>query len=183
MAENKVVKVYIQNDAKYPIAEIAVIQWQEAGYFKDIATKFTAEYKKGQELKLEFEIVYDSKHTNYWAVAYRNLHDTVLQYLVSDLSFIQKFESNVIKAMDDAIGAAIDIVTDSPLGTVAAEAANIAVDAIYASKSGKAIIKSDIDETPFKIILNKDRRTYHIGKEKCYVSCYYPTNVIVSEIA
>lgn len=110
------------------------------------------------------------------------MHDTALQYLVTNPNFWQKFEANVAKQIDDAIGDAIDVCTESPVGTVWALAANKAVDAIYSTAGGSAKIKNNIhpESNELTITFNCNRKLFEFAsgdhKTQCSSNCYYPNN-------
>jgi hypothetical protein len=174
-------QITILNNAMYPLVEIAVKHWQKDGEYATPSV-FSSQYVKGENLKLSFKVDYDDKYENYWSVAFRNMHDTALQYLVTDPNYWQKFAANAAKQIDDAIGDAIDVCTESPVGTAFAVAANQAVDAIYSTAGGSAIIKNNIDSDTnvLTITFNCNRQSFDFAsdkhKTKCSSNCYYPNN-------
>ncbi len=172
--------VTVQNQAQYPIVELAVIHWQEDGTFEDVpATPNLFKMKDDVLPPLTFTVDYDDKHENYWAVAWRNMHDPAMYYLVTDPSFWQKFGRDVMKTLDDAIGDAIDVCTESPVGTALATTANVAVQAIYDTAGGDARIKNNIHTSlnSLDIYLKCDRTSYELKSDHhttgCSAKIYY----------
>ncbi len=171
--------ITVQNQAQYPIVELAVIHWQEDGSLKDKSTLKLFKREGKTVPPLQFNVEYDDKHENYWAVAWRNMHDPAVYYLVTDPSFWQKFGRDVMKAMDDAIGDAIDVCTESPVGTAFATTANAAVQAIYNTSGGSARIKNDIHTNlnSLDIYLKCDRTSYELKSDhhttECSAKIYY----------
>ena len=172
--------VAVKNEAQFPLAELAVIHWQEDGIYKDSdPTLKLFQYEKGNDTPLSFNVDYDDKHENYWAVAWRNMHDPALYYLVTDPSFWQKFAKDVMTQLDDALGDVIDVCTESPVGTAWATAANVAVNAIYKTAGGDARIKNNIhtDLNTLDIYLKCDRTSYELKSDHhttdCSIKVYY----------
>lgn len=155
------VQVVVKNDAKFPIAELAILHSQDAGGHQG-PTLLSYAYKQPSiespstvensiyavaPLSITFDvpITYESDHDSYWIVAWRNMHDPVVYYLVNDLSFWQQFALDAIKEIDSAIGGVVDLFTDSPVGTVGAVAANAVVQKIFDMHEGHARIENKVD--------------------------------------
>jgi hypothetical protein len=181
---SKTATITVNNDAQFPIVDLAVIHWQEDGIYKDeapVPTLFQCE--NGKLPPLTFDVTYDDDHENYWAVAWHNMHDPALYYLVTNPTFWQKFARDVMTTLDDAIGDAIDVCTESPAGSAWASAANTAVQAIYDTAGGDAKIKNDIHTSldTLDIYLKCDRKSYELKSDhhttECSAQIYYPKDL------
>jgi hypothetical protein len=193
--------VCVANEAQFPIVELAVTHWQTSGDYQAPTTwtyysfedPAQAPYKvdfrkdslydgdKRTPLLISFNepFKFDSGQDDYWTIAWRNMHDPCLYYLIKDLSDWQKFTQDVINTMDTLIGAAVDIVTDSPIGTVGSLAVNAAVNSIYESSKGSDQIKCkmDTDSTVLVISLPCDRSKYALtghDTTNCSAQTYMP---------
>lgn len=115
---------------------------------------------------------FDAYDKDYWIVAWHNEHDKGFYYLTKEESLIDKIEKDLLKAVDSAIGDAIDICTESDAGTLLSKAGNCIIDALADADVDSRLIeknyidfKDDHPDYAVDIELRADRTTGRIQIE------------------
>jgi hypothetical protein len=131
----------------------------------DVVTNGIIRFDKGMIVNqfIEFD---NSDHDIYWSVAWRNLHDPAVYYLVSDPSLWQELIDDTIHGITIAFGYTVDVCTESPAGTAMATAANAFESDLLKQGKVSAKIENKINTDDGKqyliITLNCDRRTAYL---------------------
>jgi hypothetical protein len=121
------------------------------------------------------EVTFDEGHDIYWVVAWQNMHDPAIYYLVQDPTIWEKLEEDAFLALNKALGDMLDFCTDSDVGRVVTKAADYYVKSVYDSRSYKLRIENKINTDPGKstltITLNGDRATGSIESPNHSTAC------------
>jgi hypothetical protein len=140
------ITVNVYNNAQYPLRNLVIAHHQD-NTSSEVNT--TQEYRgiaRGQ--KLSFEQKFDPDKHDFWVVAWENLHDLAVYYLVSKSNWLHKIEEALKKEMEDALEDALEdaVAAAAPAaGNAAATAANLLVQDILMKRDTHAMLEHRIE--------------------------------------
>jgi hypothetical protein len=163
---------------RYLLHHLTKEQRAEEKAWRKNVVDVTDDGKYGREL-IRQEVQFEKGHNIYWTIAWQNMHDPAIYYLVRSVDVLwQEIEKAALKKLNEALGDAIDVCTESDAGTVLAAAADQYVNAVYDQDDDRgeiARIENKINTDPGKnfieITLNCDRLTGYINSPNHHTYC------------